>query len=237
MKVLSKKYLFLANEPVILEKELCIEYGHRGLYQDLQKRVLYRVRRYIWIIASVILGILAYLLIFSSSTSAHNKIVRNNITQLTFWFFENGDITNIGTIIFEIILSLAVTVFLWHLTKPSIDVSVVEDKAGKESKYLHVKVSNKGRFLFINRETTYETTGEITFTNMNTNLTSQSYFPKWASKSNQLSPVVIPSNVSVSGRPTAHIRYSFDETKIANSKIEDIYSGSSKFLDIAEVSQ
>ena len=125
------------------------------------------------------------------------------------------------------------TIFLWYFTKPSIEISVVEEIAGKNDKYLHVKVSNKGRFLFINRETAYETKGELFFTEINTNRTSKIYFPKWASKPNPLSPVVVPSIVSVSGRPTANIRYSFDETKIENSKIEDIYSGSYKLLDIA----
>ena len=74
----------------------------------------------------------------------------------------NGDITNKGTIIFELFLSLIVAIFLWYLTKPSIEISVVEDIAGKDSKYLHVKVSNKGRLLFINRETAaraFETMG------------------------------------------------------------------------------
>jgi len=160
-------------------------------------------------------------------------MVTNNSAQLLIWFFENGDITNKGTIIFELFLSLIVTLFLWHLTKPSIEISVAEDKAGENSKYLHVKVTNKGRFLFINRETAYETTGEITFTDIKTNQTSKSYFPKWASKPNPIIPVVLPSNVSVNGRPTAHIRYQFDETKVRDSKIEDIYSGSSKLLDIA----
>lgn len=162
-----------------------------------------------------------------------NTMVTHNFTESLTWFFENGDITNKGTIFFELFLSFIISILLWHFTKPSMKISVVQDMAGKNSKYLHVKVSNKGRFLFINRETAYETKGEITFTDMKTNQPSKRYFPKWASKPNPIIPVVLPSNVSISGQPAVHTGYQFDETKIGDSKIEDIYSGSTKLLDIA----
>ena len=155
-----------------------------------------------------------------------------NISDFTTWFFENGDITNKGSFILGIFISFIISVLLGYLTNPSLEISLIDDK-GDKVKYLHVRVKNKGRFLFINRETAYETTGEITFKDTSGNLLAETFFPKWASKPNPIIPVVFHTNVSLNARPVSRSGFQFDETKIADSKIEDIYSGSSKLLDVA----